>query len=210
MNGNKNWPSEERVDRIAASHGDGEHYEILEMLDKQSEGEKMDLIELQNMIHRQNVELGWWDEDRPFSTFACLFHSELSEAMEGDRKTLMDDHLPDYEMFWVELADFAIRCMDWLGSCKNVSAYKVRPVTRSRLNALAVLHCCVSDAFSHSEDGRAESQKDSIIEAVEMSLGMAEWHSVDIIGIIKQKVAYNKNRADHKRENRAKDGGKKY
>ena len=39
MTENKNWPDngEQRIDRIAASHGDGEHYEIL---DKQSEDDK--------------------------------------------------------------------------------------------------------------------------------------------------------------------------
>ena len=63
----------------------------------------MNLIELQNKIHQQNVDMGWWDDPRPFSTFVCLFHSELSEAMEGDRKGLTDDHLPQYPMFWVQM-----------------------------------------------------------------------------------------------------------
>ena len=117
----------------------------------------MNLVELQNKIHAQNKELGWWDETRPFHTFICLFHSELSEAMEGDRKGLMDDHLPQYPMFQVELADFVIRCMDWLGS-ENKSEYG--ETTEPDLDGidncrfLANLHSTVSNCFG--KDGEPE------------------------------------------------------
>jgi hypothetical protein len=42
----------------------------------------------------------------------CLIHSEISEAMEGYRKNLMDDHLPHRPMIEVELADAMIRIGD--------------------------------------------------------------------------------------------------
>ena len=42
--------------------------------------------------------------------------SELSEAMEGHRKNLMDDHLPTRKMFEVELADCIIRIFDIAGA----------------------------------------------------------------------------------------------
>lgn len=45
----------------------------------------------------------------------CLIHSEISEAMEGHRKGLMDDKLPHREMLEVELADAAIRIFDLAG-----------------------------------------------------------------------------------------------
>ncbi len=45
----------------------------------------------------------------------ALMHSELSEALEGDRKNLMDDHLPQFDMLTVELADVVIRIMDHAG-----------------------------------------------------------------------------------------------
>lgn len=41
-----------------------------------------------------------------------LCTSELSEAMEGHRKDLMDDKLPHRKMFEVELADCVIRILD--------------------------------------------------------------------------------------------------
>lgn len=169
----------------------------------------MDLIELQNKIHEQNKAMGWWDEPRPFSTFVCLFHSELSEAMEGDRKGLMDDHLPQYEMFWVELADFVIRCLDWLGSQQHKTSYTPNDyeVDEDKIESIALLHSVVSEAFECFSDEFAAKR---IEYAVELSLKLAAGYEVDLKKIIIEKVEYNKNRADHQRENRAKDGGKKY
>jgi NTP pyrophosphatase (non-canonical NTP hydrolase) len=44
-----------------------------------------------------------------------LIVSEVSEAMEGERKGLMDDKLPDRPMAEVELADAVIRICDYAG-----------------------------------------------------------------------------------------------
>lgn len=41
--------------------------------------------------------------------------SEVAEAMEGDRKNLMDDKLPHRKMIEVELADALIRILDLAG-----------------------------------------------------------------------------------------------
>lgn len=46
----------------------------------------------------------------------CLVHSEISEAMEGHRKGLMDDKLPHRSMIEVELADAVIRIADLAGA----------------------------------------------------------------------------------------------
>ena len=67
---------------------------------------------LQRRIHRQNRQMGWWDKPREMGTLLCLVHSEISEAMEGARKNLMDDHLPHRSMLEVELADAIIRILD--------------------------------------------------------------------------------------------------
>lgn len=170
------------------------------------------LIELQNRIYNQNKELGWHDEPRSFSTFACLFHSELSEAMEGLRKCLADDHLPQYSMFQVEMADFVIRCLDWLGSV-NYSEhefafeFKINDVM-CNIDMLAWLHHSVSMALDcdHFHDTR----KNYISSAVNGCFEYAECKGWPLMQIINEKIEYNKHRVDHKRENREKAGGKKF
>ncbi len=170
----------------------------------------MNLIELQNKIHSQNKAMGWWDEPRPFSTFVCLFHSELSEAMEGDRKGLVDDHLPQYPMFQVELADFVIRCLDWLASKYYVDhnhAFDFYiPEDMDNLSLIAWLHHSVSMAL----DSEIGIDCVYLASAVNGCFVFANDNSFDLHQIILEKVEYNKHRADHKRENRAKEGGKKY
>ncbi len=117
-------------------------------------------------IHSQNVQAGWWTnletgEDltskngekpkRNVPEMLCLIHSEISEAMEGHRKNLMDDKLPHRSMLEVELADAVIRICDMAGG-----------------------------------------------------LGL------DLEGAIQEKLEFNKNRADHKIENRLTTNGKKF
>ncbi|RZK79787.1 MAG: hypothetical protein EOO85_02735, partial [Pedobacter sp.] len=63
---------------------------------------------LQNHIYQQNVEAGWHSKPREVGTCLMLIVSEVAEAMEGDRKGLMDDHLPERPMLEVELADAII------------------------------------------------------------------------------------------------------
>lgn len=61
----------------------------------------------------------WWHDaegnrlDRNKGELLCLIHSEISEAMEGERKNLMDDKLPHRRMAEVELADALIRIFDY-------------------------------------------------------------------------------------------------
>jgi len=75
------------------------------------------LNELANEIHKNNHH--WWHDaagtklERNKGELLCLIHSEVSEAMEGERKDLMDDKLPHRKMAEVELADALIRILDY-------------------------------------------------------------------------------------------------
>jgi len=77
--------------------------------------------------HSAAVDSGWWGTPdgkiadpraNPlcFSNKLMLAVSELAEAMEGDRKVLNHNHLPQYDMRAVELADAAIRIFDLAGA----------------------------------------------------------------------------------------------
>lgn len=115
---------------------------------------KIELNALAQSIFKSNQAAGWWTdnpEERNKPELLCLIHSEISEAMEGLRKDLNDDHLPERKMVEVELADAVIRILDMAG------------------------------AFGY-----------------------------DIEGALYDKFAYNQQRADHKKENREKEGGKKF
>lgn len=60
-------------------------------------------------------EAGWDSKERETGTELMLIVSEIAEAMEGDRKNLMDDHLKHRPMLEVELADALIRIYHFAG-----------------------------------------------------------------------------------------------
>lgn len=74
-----------------------------------------------NECHSANDK--WWRNpatgeriERNFGELIALCHSELSEALEGNRKNLMDTHLQSRRMDEVELTDCLIRIFDLAGS----------------------------------------------------------------------------------------------
>lgn len=71
--------------------------------------------------HAENQH--WWHHpatgerlQRNKGELLMLMVSEISEAMEGERKNLMDDKLPHRKMAEVELADTLIRIFDYAGA----------------------------------------------------------------------------------------------
>ena len=73
------------------------------------------------MCHEANIK--WWYDintgallDRNKGEMLMLMVSEIAEAMEGERKDLMDDKLPHRKMVEVELVDALIRIFDYAGA----------------------------------------------------------------------------------------------
>ena len=81
------------------------------------------ITDLQDFTHHANKH--WWQDletgerlnaKKLVPEKLMLIVSELSEAMEGHRKGLMDDKLPHRRMLEVELADALIRLLDLAGA----------------------------------------------------------------------------------------------
>ena len=74
------------------------------------------------LCHKASADGGWWNDPRTGERLhrnrgelLCLIHSEISEAMEAERKGLMDDKLTHRPGAEVELADALIRIFDYAG-----------------------------------------------------------------------------------------------
>lgn len=111
----------------------------------------------QSLAFKTATDAGWYkdpqtgeDIKRNFGEVIALMHSELSEALEADRKGLKDDKLPHRDGREVELADCIIRILDTAAALE-----------------------------------------------------------LDVAGALIEKNRFNRQRADHKLENRA-AGGKRY
>ena len=77
---------------------------------------------LTDICYSASRNAGWWHDiktgeslKRNKGEMLMLMVSELAEAMEADRKSLQDDHLPQYDGVSVEIADCLIRIFDFVG-----------------------------------------------------------------------------------------------
>ena len=120
----------DRIDPYRNEMGNAGDGEALRKLVLEMRGQMMDTANaaavLQGACHGAASRAGWWIDPKTglsitsnpycFSNKLMLTVSELSEAMEGDRKSLMDDKLPHRPMREVELADAVIRIFDLAGA----------------------------------------------------------------------------------------------
>jgi NTP pyrophosphatase (non-canonical NTP hydrolase) len=167
-------------------------------------------------IHRDN-DL-WWRNpatgeriERNLDELLMLTVSEVAEAMEGERKSLMDTHLTHRPMAEVELADVVIRLADIAGSREldidsrfeigDVDAWLDIPANRGA--ALMDIVRSLSGAYDHALD---------YVVATSLCLVFqyAEHYGYDLWGAVAEKREYNRHRADHKPSARLAANGKKF
>lgn len=83
---------------------------------------RLNFNELGVIIYQNAKDKGFYDSPTSVGERIALIHSELSEALEADRKDLMDDKLPGRTGVEVELADAIIRILDF-GAWKNLDLH---------------------------------------------------------------------------------------
>jgi hypothetical protein len=180
----------------------------------------MNLNELAAEIHAANSR--WWHDletgerlDRNKGEMLMLILSELAEAMEGERKNLRDDHLPERMMAEVELADVLIRIYDFAGGF-GYPLYIATDVCLPLGNrANSLLHICrdicnVADELERESPYHDEAVGYALSIAIADVYQYAEDCGYDVDSAMVEKRAYNVTRADHQREARLAAGGKKF
>lgn len=171
--------------------------------------------------HRDNQH--WWHDpatgaklDRNMGEMLMLVVSEIAECMEGERKNLMDDHLPHRRMAEVELADAIIRIMDIAGAKRVDLDHHVMSTSSDskerdwipRNKGEALFHIVKPLQELYRYDGWQFARK--LARTVVRISRYANHYGYDLWGAVAEKREYNKHRADHKPEARLAANGKKF
>lgn len=209
-----------QIERIEALRGSLEDFFV-----QYRDGE---LETIASFCYDQACEAGWWSDPatgekiaRRWATVCALFHSEISEALEADRKNLNDDKLTHRKGVEVELADLFIRLMDTIAGFGLL--YSVTQLVQETLystsvaiskmadmpEVLAELHLATSRVY---ENGRATPVRAvwPITILISMIVCTGKVYKLDLAAAVFEKLEFNRGRADHKVENRVLEGGKSY
>lgn len=181
----------------------------------------MNYNELAKEIYAQNKAVGWWDEpNRCKLTLLQLVNTEIAEATEAERKDLMDDHLTHRKGGEVELADALIRVLDMGGAygweyeyhkneidgAKEATKFNNLEIAGKHY-VLTMITCAIGLAIIGNDSDDIGYSYGLLIAMINET---AKSQNYDIESAMHEKLEYNKQRQDHKRENRAKEGGKKF
>lgn len=197
----------------------------------------MNLNQFMQDVHQNAIAHGWWDEPRSDGTVRSLFHCELSEAVEEYRanrpmlwhacpyhpgacetqQVQNDDGLhcevctPSTrkpEGAAVELMDFVIRVLDFLGKKDYVFPFDM--CTPETLSAWSV------DDFQMDDDGSVPElelpdfvdilhdeislssvmhSETYLVTAIGLALAWVDKHGLDPVQILLEKHGYNKTRS---------------
>ncbi len=153
----------------------------------------LDLNELSKEIHAHNVNVGWWPEGRKIENKFQMVSTEICEATEGERKDLMDDHLPNRKMGEVELADTLVRVLD-IGGHLGLKYDHSVGCCPSFDDDPCVLHWMITRRLMWFYDYQAVDVYSRLIKSIYQ---ISEHLGYDIESAMLEKIEYNKTRKDH-------------
>lgn len=181
---------------------------LAEMVEKGNRRKIMNrTAKIQRMIQdiTDNSEVhGFWDNRREPPETISLIHSEISEALEEYRARPDDLLTVRYrdtdgkpEGFGVELADTAIRVMDWMGhDGMRLSPVSVedRMLTGYVPRDLAVLHLEASKVLEEQLAGYDMIVRPRLCRVLWLTARIAKMHKINLWDLIEEKHKFNVGR----------------
>jgi len=180
--------------------------------------------DLATEIHAHNVRVGWWDDpDECLFQKLQLVSTEIAEATEGARKNLMDTHLVNRKMEEVEYADAMIRILDLGGRLKldyisdEAAHHFCIPTNSVGMQQLGINGSIVDMAVALRTYSTAPDRRilklilsETYSQVINSIVKVASNRGCEIFDATEEKLIYNAQRSDHKRENREQTNGKKF
>lgn len=176
----------------------------------------MNLNEQAKRVHSLNKK--WWTDlhtgepiQRNKKELLALVISELIEALEGERKNLMDDKLPHRKMAEVEMADAYIRLLDYAGGfgleLTDEMGYPHFGDNKGESIFFLIDSVCCTQ---HENFIQSKPEEFWVSCAIADIRAYCEKHGYDLDGAIQEKLVYNQSRKDHTHEARKQPGGKQF
>lgn len=139
---------------------------------------------------------------------------DIEQTPESVKKVMRELHMR------IGLQSLVATC----GYDEEVAGWRKNPETNELLNVqtefgikVALIHSEVSEALEAHRKNKMDEHlphrwgvEVEFADAIIRIASLAQWMGLDLSGAIIEKLEYNRQRSDHKLENRAKEGGKKF
>lgn len=174
----------------------------------------MNLNEQAKIIHEGNAK--WWVDletglpiQRNKKELLALVISELIEALEGERKNLMDDKLPHRKMAEVEMADAYIRILDYAGGF-SLALDKCLPIPVPENKGEAIFDIIDGVSMIFARNNHEDVENYWLSSSLQNIRDYCNKHGYDLDGAVAEKLHFNATRIDHTPEARKLANGKKF
>lgn len=159
-----------------------------------------------NDVYQRNVKAGWWTDietglpkKRNLGELMMLICTELAEAYNAWADNANDDKLPEYPGLGVELGDTLIRLADLCGAAAEGNLVGPNSESDNPGESLFFQIIEIAEAYERIRKTPAAKGTPETSDFIP---------AMDVAEMVDKKLAFNATRADHKIENRLKEGGK--